>query len=142
MKNLLILLFLIVTTTVLATVTITETPIDAATVTIGAGLSATYTLPVLRLDADSIAFQLELDKSDVSGTITYEYISRSNKTNNLTLSSLPQALTLDSGMNASFGEAVPVGAGKSRIRPYLILTNLNVASQAIGYSVIAVKTQK
>lgn len=142
MKNLLILLFLIVTTTVLATVTITETPIDAATVTIGAGLSATYTLPVSRLDADSVAFQLEVDKSDVSGTITYEYISKNNKTNNLTLSSLPVALTLDSGMSAAFGSPLPIEAGTSRVRAYLILENLNVASQAIGYNVFVVKTQK
>lgn len=141
MNKILILLFLIVTT-VLATVTITETPIDNATVTIGAGSSSTYTLPVIRLDADSVAFQLELDKSDVSGTITYEYISKNNKTNNLTLSSLPQALTLDSGMNASFGEAIPIGAGTSRLRPYLILTNLNVGSQSIEYNVFVVKTQK
>lgn len=141
MKNLLILLFLIVTT-VLATVTITETPIATATVTIGAGSSATYTLPVSRLDADSVAFQLELDKSDVSGTITYEYISKNNKTNNLTLSSLPTALTLDSGMSAAFGSPLPIGAGTSRVRPYLILTNLNASSQAISYNVLVIKTQK
>lgn len=138
-----ILLFLLVTSSVvLSTTSITETPIANSSVTIGAGSTTTITLPIQLLNADSCAFQLEVDKMDVSGTITYEYITSGNKTNNLALSSLTSVLTLDSSQSAAFGSVIPAPAGNTRIRAYLYLTNLNAGSQAVTYNVIYVKTQK
>lgn len=137
-----LLILLVATSVVLGTTSITETPIANSSVTIGAGSTTTITLPVQILSADSCAFQLEVDKTDVSGTITYEYITSGNKTNNLALSSLTSVLTLDSSESAAFGNVIPAPAGTSRIRAYLYITNLNAGSQAVTYNVIYVKTQK
>lgn len=143
MKKIAILLFLIVSiSTLLSTTTITETPIDNGTVTIGAGSTTTITLPIQLMNADSCAYQLEVDKLDVSGTITYEYITNGSKTNNLALSSLTPVLTLDSSQSAAFGQPIPASAGASRVRGYLYITNLNAGSQSVIYNVNFIKTQK
>lgn len=128
--------------TILLGLSLSETQIATSSVTIGSGSTSTITLPVQVMNADSVAFQLEVDKLNVSASITYEYITINGKTKNLPLTSLVNVLTLDSSQSAAFGSVIGTPAGVSRIRPYLYVKNMGGSSQAITYNVILVKKQR
>ena len=108
------------------------------TTTIASGSSATLSGNVFLLDADSCAFQLEVSKTDVSATVTYQYLTKNNNWSTNDLGSFPVNLTLDSGTTGAFGSLIPSDGGKSRIRPYIILDNKGI-TQAISYNLVLIK---
>jgi len=119
--------------------TFQENTVLTGTTAIGAGSSATITsIPIQILNADSVAFQLEVNKTDVSATITYQYLTKGGKNNNEPLTSLPSALVLDSGQTGAFGTLIPMLAGHSKLKPYLIIENKG-ATQSVEYAVIVIK---
>lgn len=117
---------------------IRELDIMTGTTTIASGSSATLSGNVFLLDADSCAFQLEVSKTDVSATVTYQYLTKNNNWSTNDLGSFPVNLTLDSGTTGAFGSLIPSDGGKSRIRPYIILDNKGI-TQAISYNLVLIK---
>lgn len=117
------------------------TLLNTETSTLGAGSSDTITISNVTITGDSLGITVEFDKDSVTGEVRYQYLSPGGQTDTTQFANLPTILTIPTTGYSAFSQIVPVIAGVSKLRYYLIVTNNKSSTQTITSTIYSVSHQ-